>query len=127
MPRRPKDDPQGQPQLEVFNLGLEGVNVVDSPLHLSDGELVHAQHAQVSQDDAEGALVKRPALGQFSTDGMGGPVLGFVSVPLPDPPTPPFLPWFEGLQSDGVQAHEGADGRAQDLWFEGLPSTLLVP
>jgi hypothetical protein len=70
--------------LRVRQIGLRGVNAVDSPLHLHDEDLTHAQNAQSSFADGFPALVKRPGLASFAS-GLTDPVLGLSSVPLPDP------------------------------------------
>lgn len=44
---------------KVFNLGVRGVNVVASPVHLVDGELTFAQNAQKTLIGEQGSIGKR--------------------------------------------------------------------
>lgn len=91
MPRRIRPRSQNPPEasLEFVRLGKLGVNVVDSPLHLSDGELRKAQNAEPFDVRGEEALRKRKGIDLFTSASLGGPVLAMTSVPLPDP-FPPF-------------------------------------
>lgn len=76
---------------KVFNLGVRGVNVVASPVHLVDGELTFAQNAQKTLIGEQGSIGKR--YGQDLLKDVGtGPVLAIMNValvpaPLTDPET----------------------------------------
>lgn len=76
------------PKHRSFNLGLLGVNVRESPLHLEDGELVSAQNAELSRDLAQEGLVKRKGIEAFTPDALAAGIGGIISIPLPDPFTP---------------------------------------
>lgn len=74
-----------------FNLGVKGVNVVASPVHLVAGELVFAQNAQKSLLGEQGGIQKRFGHDLLKDTGTG-PVLAIVNValvpaPLTDPTT----------------------------------------
>ncbi len=70
-------------KINVYNLGEKGVNVVKSPIHLTDGELRSAQNAIFDPASAEGGIRKRGGMPRFSGSAMAGAVQGIVNVPLP--------------------------------------------
>jgi hypothetical protein len=69
----------------VYGLGSEGVNVVDSPIHLKNGEVTQAQNAAFPTDKGQGGLGMRGGLARINSVAMGGSVAGVVNVPLPNP------------------------------------------
>jgi hypothetical protein len=73
------------PKLPVWGLGLFGVNVVDSPLHLVDGELLNAQNAEPFTEEGEGGLRKRLGIGLFTGTALPAGIAAMTSVPLIDP------------------------------------------
>ena len=75
-------------KLEAWALGLLGVNVVDGPLHLVDGELTRAQNAEPFTEEGEGGIRKRLGIDEFSGAALGAAIAAITSVPLPDPFTP---------------------------------------
>lgn len=77
-------------KLRVWNLGLEGVNVVDSPLHIRDGELRLAQNCETFADEGEGGIRKRLGIGALTPVGTGLPILAITSIPLPDVDLDPY-------------------------------------
>jgi hypothetical protein len=106
--------------LRVRQIGLRGVNAVDSPLHLHDEDLTHAQNAQSSFADGFPALVKRPGLASFAS-GLTDPVLGLSSVPLPDPDYEP-----DNGATALVTAYDGSSTAARS--FDGTTwSTFTLP
>lgn len=72
-------------KINVYNLGEQGVNVVKSPIHLTDGELRSAQNAIWDPSEAEGGIRKRGGMPRFSGSAMAGAVRGIVNVPLAAP------------------------------------------
>lgn len=70
-------------RLRVFNLGVLGVNIVETPLHVQDGELETGQNAELYLDSGELALRKRPGFDSFGS--LDGAPTALCSVPLPDP------------------------------------------
>lgn len=72
-------------KLNVFNLGDVGVRLTESPVHTSDGALVSAQNAQISQSQGEHAIRKRPGLDKLTASAMSGSVLAMTNIPIPDP------------------------------------------
>lgn len=81
-----QSDPDKDPRVEVWNLGILGVNVVDSPLHLKDGELTLAQNAEPYDELGEGGIRKRQGIDLFLGGGaLAGAVTAITSIPLPDP------------------------------------------
>ena len=77
-------------KLPVFNLGALGVNVVDSPIHTVDGELLQGQNAVVVPQDADLAIGKRPGLYKLTSVAGSGAVLNACNIPYPnvDPSQP---------------------------------------
>lgn len=74
--------------LKLWNLGLLGVNIIDTPLHSSDGELELAQNAEPFTEQGEGGLRKRLGISAFTPDDLGAGLLAMTSIPLPDPWAP---------------------------------------
>lgn len=72
-------------KLNVYDLGSKGVNLVSSPIHLTDGEIVAGQNAEFYREQGRGALRKRPALRRVNTSVLAGTVGGIINVPLPGP------------------------------------------
>lgn len=72
-------------KISIYNLGERGVNVVKSPIHLTDGELRSAQNAIFDPASAEGGIRKRGGMPRFSGSAMAGSVMGIVNVPLAAP------------------------------------------
>lgn len=69
----------------VYVLGSEGVNVVDSPLHLKNGEVTQAQNAAFPTDKGQGGLGMRGGLARINSAAMSGSIAGVINVPLPAP------------------------------------------
>lgn len=67
--------------LVIFDLGSEGVNVDEDPLHLSDNELRKAQNAHPNPAGAASGISARLGLVKFSAIGAGA-ILGGIGVPL---------------------------------------------
>lgn len=68
-----------------FTLGTRGVNLVDEPLALQDGDLQNAQNAEFRRDAAAQGIGKRGGLARLNASDLGGSVLGGAHVPLPSP------------------------------------------
>lgn len=73
------------PPLNVATFGKKGVNVVDSPLHLSDDDLAAAQNAEIFFEDGYPAIRKRLGMVAGVSSAMDGAVFSLTSIPLPDP------------------------------------------
>lgn len=73
------------PPLKVATFGKKGVNVVDSPLHLSDDDLTAAQNAEIFFEDGYPAIRKRLGMTAGVSAAMDGAVFALTSIPLPDP------------------------------------------
>jgi outer membrane protein assembly factor BamB len=71
----------------VYGLGSEGVNTVDSPIHLKNGEVRQAQNAAFPTDKGQGGLGMRGGLARINASAMVGSVAGVINVPLPAPGT----------------------------------------
>lgn len=106
MPSKKSND-----SLSVWNLGELGVNVVDSPLHLVDGELTISQNAEPFDSEGEAGIRKRLGIGLFSSDNLGSAVLGITAVPLPDP-FPPIGPGIAYLGGGTAPAARYSDDAA---------------
>lgn len=72
-------------KLQVWTNGLFGVNVVDSPIHLVDGELLSAQNAEPFTEEGEGGIRKRGGISLFTPDQLPAAIGAITSIPLPDP------------------------------------------
>ncbi len=68
----------------VYNLGEQGIDVVESPVHVAEGVLLHAQNAQLAPIDLEGGIRKRDGMAQFAGAAAGAILSGF-NVSLIDP------------------------------------------
>ena len=90
-------------KLDIYNLGEQGINVAKSPIHLADGELVHAQNAEFFIEQGRGALRKRPGLQVHNTTALAGRVNGMIGVPLP-------APGSGSLRINGFQGTVNPDG-----------------
>lgn len=71
--------------LVVYNLGTFGVNLVDGPIHMKDGELLQCQNAVNEPSDAESALKKRPGMTKVNATTASGTIVAIVNIPLDDP------------------------------------------
>ena len=69
----------------VYNLGDEGIDVVESPVHVTDGAVLNAQNAQFAPIDCAGALRKRDGMAKFNTVAAAGAIHSGFNVSLVDP------------------------------------------
>lgn len=99
----------------VYGLGSEGVNVVDSPIHLKNGEVTRAQNAAFPTDKGQGGLGMRGGLARINAVAMAGAVAGVINVPLPAPGTGFTRSYLLALGSD-----------AADTWSESSDGTVFV-
>ncbi len=82
----------------TYTLGELGVNRVLSPVHLTDGELLVAQNADVPFDKGNRGLRKRSGMVKHNEFPAAGAVLSMTNIPIPDPlpttedPPPPLPP-----------------------------------
>lgn len=74
-------------KLDVYNLGENGVDVVKSPLHQADGDLIQAQNAMPDPAGLEGGIRKRGGMAKVNAIALTGSIGGAVHVPLPAPGT----------------------------------------
>lgn len=72
-------------KINVYNVGAEGVDVVDSPVHVADGALLHAQNAQLAPIELEEGVRKRDGLAKFNSSAAAGTILAGFNVSLTDP------------------------------------------
>ncbi len=68
--------------LNVYNMGVEGVNVDVDDDHLQDGELRAAQNLQIDPAGGLGGIRRRDGMTSFST--LSGALTGMIGLPLPD-------------------------------------------
>lgn len=68
--------------LDVKTLGVEGVDVVDSPLHIPDGGLLVGQNVELSPQSLEGGLQKRSGMSLHSATQAAGELLGIETINL---------------------------------------------
>lgn len=71
-------------KIDIYNLGLLGVNVDASPIHLNDGEVIRAQNWQVDPAGVAGGLRRRDGHVHLNATPLDGAVTGVVGVALPD-------------------------------------------
>lgn len=76
----------GDGKLNLFAIGQAGVNVVKSPIQLTDDECTSAQNA-IHAPAAEGGPQKRGGLARRNASALNGgaDILAIASVPLPNP------------------------------------------
>lgn len=71
-------------KINVYNLGAKGVNVVKSPIHLDDGELIQAQNLQIDQVASLGGIRRRDGITALNSSALAGAARGIIAPPLPD-------------------------------------------
>lgn len=69
----------------VYNLGEEGIDIVESPVHVADGVVLSAQNAQLAPSELEGSIRKRDGMAKFNSSVAAGPILSGFNVSLVDP------------------------------------------
>lgn len=69
----------------VYNLGEEGIDIVESPVHVAEGVLLNAQNAQLSPIDLEGGFRKRNGMAKFNSSVAAGAIVSGFNVSLVDP------------------------------------------
>lgn len=72
-------------KINVYNVGAEGVDVVDSPVHVADGALLSAQNAQLAPVELEEGIRKRDGLAKYNAIAGAGTILAGFNVSLTDP------------------------------------------
>ena len=70
-------------KIVIYSIGEHGVNVVKSPIHLDDGELVRAQNALFDTEGEAGALRKRYGLIKLNSSALDGAVQSIFNNGLP--------------------------------------------
>lgn len=68
-----------------FVLGTRGINLVDEPLALEDGDLQNAQNAEFRRTAGKMAIGIRGGLARLNASDLGGSILGGANIPLPSP------------------------------------------
>ena len=71
-------------QVNNYNFGGDGVNIVKDPLQMADGEASQLQNAELVSDQArggQGSLSKRGGLIAL-TSALAGSILGMIALPL---------------------------------------------
>lgn len=72
-------------KLDVYNLGMVGIDLVNGPIHQADGSLLLCQNALVDTSDAEVALTKRGGMTKVNSTTASGTILSIVNIPLVEP------------------------------------------
>lgn len=105
-------------KLDVYNLGDQGVDLVNPATHAADGSLVAAQNAIVNTKDAAHGLSKRPGLTLLTLGGAGGGIIHALTsvpfwdtdvVPVPYEPGYPFDPGAPIVSSHRAHVYLAAD------------------
>lgn len=99
-----------EPRCEVWTTGLFGVNVVDSPLHLVDGEYLAAQNAEPFTEEGEGGIRKRLGIAAFTGSAIGTAIAAITSIPLVDPLV--IFARLVALDRDAGTARQSTNGTA---------------
>jgi hypothetical protein len=71
--------------LAVYNLGQNGVDLVNSPIQVSDGALLQCQNGQIFPNDADLAIRKRDGIVKINQSQAPGTILAIANIPLADP------------------------------------------
>lgn len=72
-------------QIDVYDFGGGGVQLIKDPLELSDTELLQSQNAEVVRDvngGGKGSLSKRGGLNPLNGSALSGAISGIIPVPL---------------------------------------------
>lgn len=69
----------------VYNLGEQGIDIVESPVHVAEGVVLNAQNAQLAPIELEGALRKRDGMAKFNASVAAGAIVSGFNVSLVDP------------------------------------------
>lgn len=102
---------------EVWTLGLLGVDVVNAPHHLVDGDLLLAQNAEPFVEEGEGGLRKRLGLELFTPDTLPSGISAITSIPLPDP----FVPYpTEGAVLYAMTSTDGGPSQYYQISEDGI-------
>lgn len=72
-------------KLDVYNLGMVGVDLVNGPIHQADGSLLACQNAVMEPSDAEMALSKRGGMTKVNSTTASGTIMSIVNIPLVEP------------------------------------------
>ena len=96
--------------ISVYGLGLGGVNLVKSPLHMEDNEVIQAQNAEPYRDRGVSGIRKRPAWRPINTGALSA-IQGLVPVEL-----------AQGGAGDNL----GSDGTTNDIPVSGTKGLVLV-
>ena len=127
-------------KVDVFNLGDQGVDLVNPATHAADGSLVSAQNAIVNTKDAAHGLSKRPGLRLLSMAGAGGGIIHALTAvpfwdadvvtyedpgapPTPDAPYEPGAPFDPGAPL--VSTHRAHVYLAADFTVATATDTLI--
>lgn len=98
-------------QVNNYNFGGDGVNIVKDPLQMGDGEASQLQNAELVPDQTkggQGALSKRGGLIAL-TSALAGSILGMISLPLQTTYTQTLLCGLGSADSDTwVKTSDGA-------------------
>lgn len=94
----------------VFGLGAGGVNLVKSPLHMDDSEVIQAQNAEPYRDRGQTGIRKRPAYRPVNSVATSA-IQGLISVEL-----------SQGGAGDNL----ASDGISNDITASGAKGLVIV-
>lgn len=72
-------------KIDVYNLGAIGVQIVDSPVHATDGALIQGQNVMTLPQRGEMALRKRFGMNLLSHIAAAGEIYSLYQIPVVDP------------------------------------------
>lgn len=96
--------------VEVFGLGTGGVQLVKSPLHMDDSEVIQAQNAEPYRDRGQAGVRKRPAFRPINAVATSA-IAGLLGVEL---------------ASAGAGNNLATDGVSNDISATGVKGLILV-
>ena len=99
-----------QKPVSVFGFGMGGVNLVKSPLHMDDNEVIQAQNAEPYRDRGQTGIRKRPAFRPINLIATAA-ISGIVSVEL---------------ASAGAGDNLATNGTSNDIPVTGAKGLVLV-
>lgn len=99
-----------QSPIDVFGLGTGGVQLVKSPLHMDDSEVIQAQNAEPYRDRGLTGVRKRPAFRPINTEATSA-IAGILGIEL---------------ASTGAGNNLATDGVSNDIPATGTQGLIIV-
>lgn len=68
--------------LKAYNIGVLGIDLVNSPVHVEDTSLLSCQNAQISPHDTEGGIKKRDGMAKINSVAAAGSLVAIINIPI---------------------------------------------